>query len=93
MTRLASGKMPEAKSSDGDLVRRACAGEISAYEQLVRRHAAMAIGAALRITHDQGLAEDAAQEAFWKVFHALPAYQERQRFVRWLRNINHSVCS
>ena len=87
MTRPASGRMPEAKLSDGDLVRRACAGEVSAYEQLVRRHAAMAIAAALRITHDQGLAEDAAQEAFWKAFHALPAYQERQSFVRWPRTI------
>ena len=69
MTRLASGKMPEAKLSDGDLARRACAGEVSAYERLVRRHAAMAIGAAFRITRDQGLAEDAAQEAFWKAFY------------------------
>lgn len=87
MTRPASGRMPEAKLSDGDLVRRACAGEVSAYEQLVRRHAAMAIGAALRITRDQGLAEDAAQEAFWKAFDALPAYKEQQTFVRWLRTI------
>jgi RNA polymerase sigma-70 factor, ECF subfamily len=87
MTRPASGRMPEAKLSDGDLVRRACAGEVSAYEQLVRRHAAMAIGAALRITRDQGLAEDAAQEAFWKAFDALPSYKEQQSFVRWLRTI------
>jgi RNA polymerase sigma-70 factor, ECF subfamily len=47
----------------------------------------MAIGAALRITRDRGLAEDAAQEAFWKAFHALPTYKEQQSFVRWLRTI------
>lgn len=41
----------------------------------------------LRITRNQGLAEDAAQEAFWKAFHALPAYKEQQSFVRWLRTI------
>ena len=87
MTRLASGKMPEAQSSDDDLVRRACAGEISAFEQLVRCHAAMAIGAAFRITRDQGLAEDAAQEAFLKAFRALPAYREQQSFAGWLRTI------
>jgi RNA polymerase sigma-70 factor, ECF subfamily len=87
MTRLASGKMPEAKSSDGDLARRACAGEVAAFEQLVRRHAAMAIGAAFRITRDKGLAEDAAQEAFWKAFRALPAYREQQSFAGWLRTI------
>src|SRR5262245_2488963 len=87
MTGLASGKMPEAKPSDDDLVRRACAGEVSAFEQLVRRHAAMAIGAAFRITRDQGLAEDAAQEAFLKAFRALPAYKEQQTFAGWLRTI------
>ena len=87
MTRLASGKMPEAKLSDGDLVRRACAGEVSAFEQLVRRHAGMAIGAAFRITQDQALAEDVAQEAFWKAFRALPSYREQQSFSGWLRTI------
>jgi RNA polymerase sigma factor (sigma-70 family) len=87
MTRLASGKIPEAESSDDDLMRRACAGEVSAFEQLVRRYAAMAIGAAFRITRDQGLAEDAAQEAFLKAFRALPAYREQQSFAGWLRTI------
>jgi RNA polymerase sigma-70 factor, ECF subfamily len=76
-----------AESSDDDLVRRACAGEVSAFEQLVRCHAAMAIGVAFRITRDQGLAEDAAQEAFLKAFRALPAYREQQSFAGWLRTI------
>jgi RNA polymerase sigma-70 factor, ECF subfamily len=87
MTVLASGTVPEAQSSDDDLVRRACAGEVRAFEQLVRRHAATAIGAAFRITRDQGLAEDAAQEAFLKAFRALPAYREQQSFAGWLRTI------
>jgi RNA polymerase sigma-70 factor (ECF subfamily) len=47
----------------------------------------MAIGAALRITRDRGLAEDAAQEAFWKAFRALPQYREEQNFAGWLRRI------
>jgi len=87
MTGLASGKVLEAKSSDDDLVRRACAGEVSAFEQLVRCHAAMTIGVAFRITRDQGLAEDAAQEAFLKAFRALPAYKAQQTFAGWLRTI------
>jgi RNA polymerase sigma-70 factor (ECF subfamily) len=87
MTGLASGKMPEAQSSDDDLVRRACAGEVLAFEQLVRRHAAVVIGAAYRITRDHGLAEDVAQEAFLKAFRALPAYREQQSFGGWLRTI------
>jgi RNA polymerase sigma-70 factor (ECF subfamily) len=80
--------MPETRLSDSELARSACAGEVSAFEQLVRRHAAMAIGVAFRITRDQGLAEDAAQEAFWKAFRALPAYREQQSFAQWLRTIS-----
>ena len=47
----------------------------------------MAIGAAVRITRDPALAEDAAQEAFWKAYRALPGYREEQNFGGWLRRI------
>ena len=47
----------------------------------------MAIGAAVRITRDGALAEDAAQEAFWKAYRALPGYREEQNFGGWLRRI------
>ena len=77
----------EAPCPDADLARRARAGEVWAFEQLVRRHAAMAIGAAARITRDAGLAEDAAQEAFWKAYRALSSYREEQNFGGWLRRI------
>jgi RNA polymerase sigma-70 factor, ECF subfamily len=73
--------------SDSDLARRARGGEAWAFEQLVRRYASMAIGAAARITRDSGLAEDAAQEAFWKAYRALPGYREEQNFGGWLRRI------
>ncbi|HET7451612.1 MAG TPA: sigma-70 family RNA polymerase sigma factor [Thermoanaerobaculia bacterium] len=77
----------EAPCPDADLARRARAGDAWAFEQLVRRHAAMAIGAAARVTRDAGLAEDAAQEAFWKAYRALPSYREEQNFGGWLRRI------
>ena len=77
----------EAPCADADLARRARDGEVRAFEQLVRRHAAMAIGAAARITRDAGLAEDAAQDAFWKAYRALPSYREEQNFGGWLRRI------
>jgi RNA polymerase sigma-70 factor (ECF subfamily) len=80
-------KISEVPCSDSDLVRRARAGEVWAFEQLVRRHAAMAIGAAARVTRDFALAEDAAQDAFWKAYRALPDYREEQNFGGWLRRI------
>lgn len=75
-------------SPDVDLAARAAQGDEWAFEQLVHRHAGMAIGAALRITRDRGLAEDAAQEAFWKAYRALPLYREEQNFAGWLRRIS-----
>ena len=81
-------KSSELPCSDVDLAARAARGEVWAFEQLVNRHAGMAIGAALRVTRDRGLAEDAAQEAFWKAFRALPLYREEQNFAGWLRRIS-----
>ena len=72
---------------DADLARRARAGEPRAFEELVRRYASVAIGAALRVTRDTALAEDAAQEAFWKAYRALPRYREEAHFGAWIRKI------
>lgn len=72
---------------DSSLARLAREGEAEAFEELVRRHAPMVIAAARRITLDTGLAEDAAQEAFWKAHRALPAYREQEQFAAWLRQI------
>jgi RNA polymerase sigma-70 factor (ECF subfamily) len=78
---------PERGLEDSELARRARAGEAPAFEELVRRYSAAAIGAALRVTRDPFLAEDAAQEAFWKAYRALPGYREEQRFGAWIRRI------
>lgn len=58
-----------------------------AFEDLVERHAELAIGAAVRVTRDRGLAEDAAQEAFLKVYRCLNRYREENRFEPWLCRI------
>ncbi len=79
-------KSPE-QAPDADLARRAKAGEERAFEELVRRYAALAVGAAVRVTRDAALAEDAAQEAFWKAYRALPRYREEARFGAWIRRI------
>ena len=72
---------------DSSLARLARDGEAEAFEELVRRHAPMVIAAARRITLDRALAEDAAQEAFWKAYRALPVYREQDQFAAWLRQI------
>lgn len=83
---ISAVKSPES-APDADLARRARAGEAQAFEELVRRYASLAVGAALRVTRDPALAEDAAQEAFWKAYRALPRYREESHFGAWLRKI------
>jgi RNA polymerase sigma-70 factor, ECF subfamily len=53
----------------------------------VRLAAPIAIAAARRITSDASLAEDAAQEAFLKVFRALDRYRPQSNFRSWVRTI------
>ena len=46
-----------------------------------------ALAAARRVTGDSGLAEDAAQEAFFKAFRALDRYRPQSSFRAWVRAI------
>lgn len=58
-----------------------------AFEELVTRHAPRVIAAAYRVTRDRSLAEDAAQETFWKAYRALATYREQESLGGWLRTI------
>ena len=71
----------------GELVRRARAGDLEAYERLVRSTQRMAYAVALEVVRDPGLAEDAAQEAYLKAFRRLQDLDEPAAFVGWLRRI------
>lgn len=71
----------------GELVRRARAGDLEAYERLVRSTQRMAYAVALEVLRDPGLAEDAAQEAYLKAFRRLRDLDEPAAFVGWLRRI------
>ena len=47
-----------------ELVARACRGDGSAFEELIRRHERLALGVAYGALHDPQRAGDAVQEAF-----------------------------
>ncbi|HLF29115.1 MAG TPA: RNA polymerase sigma factor [Anaerolineae bacterium] len=72
---------------DSQLVERARRGDLGAYEELVRAHQAAAFRAAYLITHDADDAEDAAQEAFIRAYHALGRFDTRRPFRPWLLRI------
>jgi RNA polymerase sigma factor (sigma-70 family) len=71
---------------DAELIAHARAGEVMAYEELVRRYQDVAVRTAHLISPD-GDAEDAAQEAFVKAYAALGRFRPGAPFRPWLLQI------
>src|SRR4030095_9437816 len=71
---------------DAELIDRARRGDLMAYEELVRRHQAVAIRTAHLFAPD-GDAEDAVQEAFVKANAALGRFRAGAPFRPWLLRI------
>ncbi|MGQ0813277.1 MAG: RNA polymerase sigma factor [Gemmatimonadota bacterium] len=71
----------------GELVRRARAGDGSAFEQLVRLHMRAAYTVALGVTNDPADAEDVTQDAFVAALERIEDCKEPERFSGWLLSI------
>lgn len=70
--------------NDLEAVRRLKAGDISGLEILVARHQRKAVHTAYLITHDEQLAEDAAQEAFVRIYQHIAQFDESRPFAPYL---------
>jgi RNA polymerase sigma factor (sigma-70 family) len=70
-----------------DLVVRARAGDLDAFERLVQQTQAMAYAVAKGVLRDAALAEDAAQEAYLRAFRRLGDLEDPASFAGWLRRI------
>ncbi len=77
---------------DEKLVRQAQAGDIAAFETLVKLHQQFAFQVALSALSSPQEAEDATQEAFVKVWQALPNFRQEARFRTWLYRIVMNLC-
>jgi len=62
-------------------------GDQQAFRQLVHAHARKTRVLCLRITRDEGLADDAVQETFYNVWRRLDTFDERAAFSTWLHRI------
>ncbi len=72
---------------DGDLIASAAAGDRSAFERLVTRHAAAVLRLATIVTGDAASAEDAAQQAFLSAFRNAASFRGEASFRAWLLTI------
>lgn len=73
-------------SADADQadVAKVLAGDIAAFENIVRRWQGPLINLAYRFCRDRGRAEDMAQEAFLRAYRALNGWRKAAPFSTWL---------
>jgi RNA polymerase sigma-70 factor (ECF subfamily) len=77
----------ETTGDDLVLVRAAKAGDMSAFEQLVKRYDRNIFRIAQHITQNREDAEDVMQDAFLKSYQNLDRFQEQSKFYTWLVRI------
>lgn len=70
-----------------ELVRRAQAREVRAFEQLYRRHVPRIHAVCLRLTADPRRAEDFTQTAFIQAWQKLPSFRGESSFASWLHRL------
>ena len=87
----ADGESPQQQASapldDATLVVRAREGDVTAFEDLVRRYKVPVYRIAVRILNDPCSAADTAQEAFVTAWRRLPEVKAEQAFAAWLYRI------
>jgi RNA polymerase sigma-70 factor, ECF subfamily len=71
-------------SEDEADVAKVLAGDISAFEGIVRRWQSPLVNLAYRFCWDRGRAEELAQEAFLRTYRALESWRHDAAFSTWL---------
>ena len=80
-------KLGEPVSDEFALVQAAKAGDIGAFEELVRRYDRNVFRIAQHITQNREDAEDVVQDAFLKAYENLGQFQGQSKFYTWLVRI------
>lgn len=80
------------QQDERQLVKKAKNGDTQAFGELVMIHQTFAYNLALRALGSPEEAQDATQEAFLKVWQALPGFREEAQFRTWLYRIVINQC-
>lgn len=78
--------------SEKNLIKKIKSGDMEAFSQLVLQYEKKAFSFAFRILKDATEAEDAAQEAFLRVFDKINTFREDSSFSTWFYTILNNVC-
>ena len=82
-----SSKKTRGKSVDQELVEKAKAGELKAFEELMNKYERKVYGIAYRMTGNREDAEEVLQEAFLSVYKSLGRFKGKSSFSTWLYRI------
>jgi len=74
-------------ASDHVLAQSAAHGDMSAFEELYRRHHRRVYSLCLRMTQNVSEAEDLAQEAFVQLFRKIGSFRGESAFTTWLHRL------
>ena len=83
---------PQAAALESTTISRAKLGDIGAFTAIVEAYHQRCLRFARAMLRNPDDAEDMVQEAFVRLYRALPRYEERQRFESWLFQILGNVC-
>lgn len=72
---------------DVELMLHFAQGDLTAFEELLRKHKNMVINLAYRIVQNYSDAEDIAQEVFLKIYNSAKTYKPEAKFSTWVYKI------
>ena len=73
--------------SDAEVMLHVAAGDDGAFDYLVEKYRRPMISFMYRMTHNQGIAEELAQEVFLRVYRSRQSYAASAKFTTWLYRI------
>lgn len=79
--------MDDSTASDEELVARTQAGEVEAFDELVRRYSPRLYGLVYNMTSHHEDTDDLLQEIFAKAFRSIRGFRGRSRFHTWIHAI------
>ena len=79
------------QETDPALIRAATAGDLAAFEQIVRTHQQQVWRYLRRLLGDDDAAEDVAQETFLRVYRRLSSFAFQAKFSTWVFQIAHNA--
>ncbi|NIP79323.1 MAG: sigma-70 family RNA polymerase sigma factor [Gemmatimonadetes bacterium] len=88
---MAQGRKTEPADATGDAVRRAQAGERTAFDELYEAHVGRVYALCLRMTADPGLAAELVQDVFVRAWRRIGTFRHAAAFSSWLHRVTVNV--